>query len=211
MQTEQHLQNLTELKKILARNTRFLSFSGLAGVIAGVIALLGEFIAVSYYQRHYPEIQHMSMAETPGAYYPFIMIALVVVVLSVGIGTWLTRRNMKIEEGSTNHKLVQNTLVNILVPIVIGGVLCLVAMYRGEHHLLASFMLLFYGLGLFGGSKYSFDDLKSMGLRFMVLGVITFISPSLSLWTWAAGFGIFHILYGLRIYLKHRSRSKQLV
>lgn len=68
-------------------------------------------------------------------------------------------------------------------------------------------MLLFYGIGLFNGSQFSFDDLKYMGLRFVGLGLLTFVMPELSMWTWGAGFGVFHILYGLRIYIKHERKT----
>lgn len=43
-----HIQDLAEIRAIMQRSTKFFSLSGLAGVSAGVFALIGA--AVVYYQ-----------------------------------------------------------------------------------------------------------------------------------------------------------------
>ena len=42
---QQHLQDLTEIRSIMERSSRFISLSGLSGVFAGMFALVGSYIA----------------------------------------------------------------------------------------------------------------------------------------------------------------------
>ena len=42
---KQHLQDLTEIRSMMERSSRFISLSGLSGISAGVFALVGAYIA----------------------------------------------------------------------------------------------------------------------------------------------------------------------
>ncbi len=46
MEAEKHLDNLKEIKQLMERSTRFLSLSGLSGIMAGVSALIGAFFGL---------------------------------------------------------------------------------------------------------------------------------------------------------------------
>lgn len=48
--TSQHLETLSEIRSIMERSTRFISLNGLAGVFAGVFALIGAIAAYYYLQ-----------------------------------------------------------------------------------------------------------------------------------------------------------------
>lgn len=206
MKHQQHLENLSELKGILSRNTRFLSFSGLAGVIAGVLALIGQTVAVMYYLSH-PEID-ITKKLAPEHAIVFLTISAAIMILSVGVGYVLTNKNIKKTGEKLNSGLIKNTLLNICLPIAVGGVMCLMAYMQGHNMVIPSYMLLFYGLALFGGSKYSFDDLKMVGSAFILLGMVSYFDPSLSIFTWGLGFGILHIVYGLQIYFQRERKRK---
>lgn len=200
MEHENHLQNLNELKRILAKNTRFLSFSGLSGIIAGALALIGLWLFV--------ELAYSDIKLSHENYFLLgLSIGLSIIILAIGCGIVLTRRRIKKEGTKVNQAVVKNTLIHILLPIVAGGITCLILAYQGQYTYVPALMLLFYGIGLFNGSQFSFDDLKYMGLRFISLGILTLLMPQWSMWTWGVGFGLFHILYGLRIYFKHERKT----
>ncbi len=42
---KQHLQDLTEIRSMMERSSRFISLSGLSGISAGVFALIGAYLA----------------------------------------------------------------------------------------------------------------------------------------------------------------------
>ena len=57
-ETKKHLDSLSEIKTLMERSTKFISLSGLSGVIAGITALIGAAVAylrLDYYlgkERH---------------------------------------------------------------------------------------------------------------------------------------------------------------
>jgi hypothetical protein len=62
---------------------------------------------------------------------------------------------------------------------------------------------MFYGLALVSASNFTFADVKYLGLCEILLGLIAACVPGYGLLFWAIGFGVLHIIYGARIYLKY--------
>lgn len=124
MDHEKHLQNLCELKNILSKNTRFLSFSGISGVIAGALALLGMWLFVELVQSDIRMSNERCLLLG-------ILIGSGIIILAVGFGIFLTRRRIRLEGTKVNQSVVKNTLIHILFPIVIGGITCLILAYQG--------------------------------------------------------------------------------
>ena len=46
MTDQEYLQEITEIKKIMNRSSRFISLSGMSGVLAGIYALIGATAAI---------------------------------------------------------------------------------------------------------------------------------------------------------------------
>ena len=42
---EESLQELAEIRRLMEKSTRFLSLSGLSGIIAGIVAIVGALVA----------------------------------------------------------------------------------------------------------------------------------------------------------------------
>jgi hypothetical protein len=81
-------------------------------------------------------------------------------------------------------------------------------MTKGELGYLIPVTLIFYGLSLVNASKYSFDEIRTLGVLQTVLGLIAAWLPDYVLLLWATGFGILHIGYGLLIHTKHQNGNK---
>ena len=96
-------------------------------------------------------------------------------------------------------------LVNTGFPIVVGGVFCIILMIQDVVGLVAPVMLIFYGLGLINGSKYTLDDVRYLGVVEVMLGLLAAMIPGYGLYFWAFGFGIMHIVYGLLMYFKYEN------
>jgi hypothetical protein len=91
------------------------------------------------------------------------------------------------------------------LPLATGAVFCLILFSQGLSGLIAPSLLIFYGLALLNGGKFSFEEISYLGISEIVLGLIAlaFISMGQGLLFWAAGFGGLHILYGILMYLRH--------
>ena len=51
---EKHLEELSEIKKLMERSSKFMSLSGMSGITAGLIALIGSIIAYWYMDIYFP-------------------------------------------------------------------------------------------------------------------------------------------------------------
>jgi hypothetical protein len=89
------------------------------------------------------------------------------------------------------------------LPLLAGGIFCLGFMQYGHALYLAPACLVFYGLALYNGSKYTLSEIRYLGLLEVLLGVVCLFMPGYGLYFWAAGFGVLHILYGIVMWNKY--------
>ena len=201
------LAQLTEIRAIMERSSRFLSLSGLSGVGAGVVALLGSVVAHFYLQDHYPNgyirLINGSAAERQAAL-PFLLLLAAVVVggalLVAFFFTWRrTRRAGQVLWNAPARRLS----IALALPLVVGGLFCLRLYLGGDAGMVVPGMLVFYGLALLNASKYTLDEIRWLGLTQMGLGLVAMLLPGWGLIFFALGFGLGHIGYGLVMYNRY--------
>jgi len=205
----EHLETLSEIRSLMERSSRFISLNGFAGVFAGTFALIGAYAAYKYLHLHFfqPNYYQYSVT-TEGArniqfYIFFLTDALLVLLASLGVATILTVRKAR----KKGLKLWDNTgkrlLYNMLIPLIGGGAFCLIMGYHGFPGLVAPATLLFYGLALINASKYTYNDIRYLGLIEVGVGLAAAIWIGYGLLFWAFGFGVMHIIYGIIMYYKY--------
>jgi hypothetical protein len=64
-------------------------------------------------------------------------------------------------------------------------------------------LLVFYGIALLNGSKYTLEEIKYLGLTQMALGLLGLLLPGYGLLLFGLGFGLGHIGYGLLMYNRY--------
>ena len=80
-------------------------------------------------------------------------------------------------------------------------------MNQGEFLLVAPGCLIFYGLALVNGSKYTLGEVRLLGFGMLALGLMNLWFLGYGLYFWAMGFGILHIVYGAAMWLKYERRN----
>ena len=80
-------------------------------------------------------------------------------------------------------------------------------MYNGEFELVAPGCLIFYGLALVNGSKYTLGEIRYLGYGMLALGIMNLFYVAYGLYFWAMGFGILHIAYGITMWMKYERNS----
>jgi len=89
------------------------------------------------------------------------------------------------------------------VPLVVGGIVSLILIYRNQTDLVAAMMLIFYGLALVNVSKFTFNEVHYLGIAEIVLGIAAALFLYHGLLFWTIGFGFCHIVYGIIMYKKY--------
>ncbi len=212
MKQTQHLENLIEIRSIMEHSSRFISLSGLSGVLAGIFALIGATVAFWYfnYEFYTPELFNQ-IFDYKGYPLPDFLIFLfadagLVFVFSLFFAIVLTTRKAKKSGHEIWSKAVKQMLVALIIPVVTGGIFCVVLLFYGAIFLIAPATLIFYGLALLNASKYTLNDIKYLGIIEILLGLTACFIPGYSLLIWAIGFGVFHVLYGIIMYYKYEKQ-----
>jgi hypothetical protein len=95
-------------------------------------------------------------------------------------------------------------LVNLLIPLITGGIVCVILLRMGYIGFLPAMTLIFYGLALVNGSHYTHSHIRYLGMTEILLGLLALVFISQSLYIWMLGFGLFQMVYGLLIQRKRR-------
>lgn len=185
----------------MEKSSRFISLSGLSGIAAGIFALIGAAAAFLYYEIPFGSSEIYVRKDYESLRFFFLDAALVL-LLSIGTGIYLTARQAKKKDQRFWDKTSKRLLINLAVPLITGGLFCLALL---DHYppLIASAMLIFYGMALLNGSKYTLDDVRYLGYCEIGLGLINAFIGGYGLIFWSIGFGVLHIIYGAVMYRKY--------
>lgn len=197
MEDKDLYDEISSIKKIMERSTKFISLSGLSGILAGVYALIGAGIG---YEIVYGK------GILRGGYsidIQLFAIALAVLLLSVSTGIALTTRKASRKGQAVWNQSSKALLKNGMLPLLVGGAFILILLSHGYYHIIAPACLIFYGLALAAASQYTYGDVKWLGITEIVLGLLAMLLPGFDLLFWALGFGVMHILYGSIMYFKY--------
>lgn len=200
-----YIQDITEIRSMMERSSKFLSLSGWAGIMAGIYALAGAYIAYAHFNFNPDRIYYDSggMAEFSPTLYKVTGLAVVVLILALVTAILLSSNKAKKKGEKIWNATSRRLLVHMAVPLVSGGLLILVFISKGLIGLLVPATLIFYGLSLYNAGKYTIDEVKSLGITQIVLGLISSYFVEYGLLLWAAGFGIIHIIYGIYMHLRY--------
>lgn len=202
MDKEKYIDDIREIKEIMDKSSRFISLSGWSGIFSGLVALLGAYLAYSivYSTASVAESGHFIIDSQKTAI--LLQIAVATLVLAIIGAIVLTRLEVKQKQQKIWDHQTQRLIVNLLIPLAIGGICCLVLLLQGFTHIVAPLSLVFYGISLVNASKYTVSEIRSLGLLESGLGIIALAMPGYGLYFWAAGFGVLHVIYGLIMLLR---------
>ena len=208
-QENEQLKAILQMRDMMERSSKFLSLSGLAGIIVGCLAMVG--VAFAYWILSMPlhEINYLQFIESKNENFlskqiQWLMLdAILVLFLALITGSFLAIRNAKRKGLSIWDATTKRLIYNMFIPLFVGMFLIIAFMLKGQIQFVLPIMLIFYGLALFNASKYAIDEINFLGVLEIGLGIIAIFWVELGLLIWLLGFGILHIIYGSVIYFKY--------
>lgn len=214
---ENPYNQLKEIRSLMEKSSRFVSLSGWTGVMAGIYAILGAIAAYFVIFKMNVSIEQIPLSQdTYGSARPIryeftndwntllskqhiylILIAVCVILLSASTAIFHSNIKAKKQGVKVWNATTQRLFAQVAIPLITGGAFSLALLYYGHAGLIAPAMLIFYGLALLNGSKYTLKEFHSLGLLEIGLGLISLFFIGYGLVFWTVGFGVLHIIYGI--------------
>jgi hypothetical protein len=201
---QDYIRDIAEVRFMMERSSKFLSLSGFAGIMAGIYALGGAYVAYRVFGFN-PDALRYGVSEAGVLFNGILQVmglGLVTLVLALGTAIFLSHRNAEKRGEKLWNPATKLVMYNMAVPLVTGGLLILVMLLHGFVGLVVPCSLLFYGIALYSAGNFTYREVRSLGLIQILFGLLGAYFVGYSLLFWALGFGVTHILYG--IYMHYR-------
>jgi len=198
-------QDLAHIKEMMERSSRFISLSGLSGVGAGIAGAAAGITAMCLVNESTGgnTIALMGGARE-GLIRSLVILGIVTLLVAVFFGCFFTMRKSRRLGLNVWTSSTKQILINLALPLVAGGIFVLALLYHELFGLVAGATLIFYGLALINAGKYTYSDIKYLGMLEILLGCISLFWLGKGLLLWTIGFGLLHIVYGIILYKKYR-------
>lgn len=168
MSEEKHLEALQDIRSMMERSTRFLSLSGLSGVVAGIIALGGASWGHLVLQSIGPlgrglYIDRIDRGITDDdIVQKLISIALYTLGAALFSGFYFTYRKAKRHGHKLWDKTSKRLLINLAIPLFVGGLFCISLIDGDNFYTVPRRLLIFYGLALINSAKYTLPEVHTL-------------------------------------------------
>lgn len=208
-QHENPIHQLNEIKKIMSQSSRFISLSGWSGIFAGIVALVGAYMAHMKIESYY-QIDYVRGTAQPNDLFHYLLILAISVFCVAFLGAlFFTLRKSQSDGTPIWNAISRKLLWNTLIPMLVGGIFILKLHSENLYDYVAPACLLFYGLGLVNGSKFTLGEVRFLGYGQLLLGLINLNYPKQGLLFWTLGFGILHIIYGIAMWWKYERKASE--
>ncbi len=177
-------ENLKMIRDLMERATRFSTFSGLSGVIAGLVSIVGCFIT-------------RAMGKIDERRVEFLLTWSLVILLAVGADYLLTKRRSHLVGKQVLSRLGRQMVIAATPGLGSGALLTI---YFMNHNMLENIFpvwMLCYGIAVCATGIFSQREVTLLGCVFLVAGAFSLLLPVSGLLMMAITFGGFHIVYAI--------------
>jgi hypothetical protein len=208
--SNQPLDSLQDIRKMMERSSRFTSLSGLSCVAAGVCALAGAWLAhkqiIDYYGDDIAKWEYSDRA--------FGMLRIQLLLTAAGtfaaalLGAFLfTWRKARQQGEKLGNHVSRKVFWSMAVPLAAGAVFTYGMLQYSEWRFVTPASLLFYGLGLVSAGKYTVAHIRYLGYCEIILGLLNMVYIGHGFYFWVIGFGLLHIIYGVMMWWTYERKA----
>jgi hypothetical protein len=194
---EDRLKDISDIRSMMEQSSKFLSLSGLSGISAGIVGIAAAVIALNFSSAAGKE------SSGSNGVVLFLIGSVLTLIAALSLAAYFSLRMARKKELPVWSPATKSLLVNLFIPLAVGGLFCLILVYHNIPFLIAPSMLIFYGLALLNASKYTLKEIRYLGMSEICLGLIASIWVQFGIVLWGIGFGILHIVYGTFMYFKY--------
>lgn len=202
MKKEDIVADIGQIRSMMVRSSKFMSINGLSGVLIGCYAIIGAGIAHLILTNEYGSLLE-GLTPDVNIVGRMIFLGASILLLSIASSIYMAKLKAKKIGQSIWNPTSKALLMAVGLPLLTGGLFCIILLISGNFSLISSCLLIFYGLALAAGSIYTFNEVRVLGILEICLGLLALAYPEHGILFWALGFGVLHIIYGLIVHNKY--------
>jgi hypothetical protein len=201
-------EDIKVIRKMMEESTRFLSLSGLSGVFAGVVSIIGAYLVYLFILDNgaiefSTYLSGLTDPNYPVSGWLLIVDALTVLGLAITFALVFSLRKARRDKKKFMTPISLRMLLNLSIPLFTGGVFVIALVLADQLLFIVPCFLIFYGLALVNAGKFTFSEIFYLGLLEIIIGLVALFVPEWGLIFWLAGFGVLHIIYGAAMYRRY--------
>lgn len=205
MDSKNYHEDLLHIRSMMERSSRFISLSGLSGVVAGLAAIIGSvYVFFAFKREGIDYFDGDRNIFSPELVKELVITGTLILLTAVSSGYFFTADKSRKKGQKMWDATTRRLLVTFIVPLVTGGIFCLGLLYHHLFVLVAPATLIFYGLALVSAERYTLTDIRYLGYCQIILGLLSLFFLGWGLLFWTIGFGALHIVYGLIMHKKYK-------
>ena len=182
-------ENLRLIRELMERSTRHSTFSGVSGVFAGTVSIVGCLVTRWIGERGLSSDAYAAA---------FLTIWASVVLLAIGADYFLTKRRAAAVGKRIMSRLGKQMFVASMPGLGSGAVITFYFLRQGLLPQVYPVWALCYGAAVCAVGLFSQREVTRLGLAFLIAGTATLLLfPLYGLPMMALTFGGFHIVYGI--------------
>ncbi len=182
-------ENLRIIRDLMERSTKYSTFSGVSGVLAGAASIVGCLVT-----------NRLSGRQEAGVEAPaeFLLTWFLVIVFAIGADyLFMKRRAVRVGKRVVS-RLGTQMIVASAPGLGSGALLTFFFFQQGWMAHIYPVWMLCYGIAVAAVGLFSQREVSYLGAAFLLAGALTLFLPvSLGVPMMAAAFGGFHIVYGI--------------
>ena len=183
-------ENLRVIRELMERSTKYSTFSGLSGILAGLYSIVGCIVT---------SLLPAASTDAPAFRIPFLVTWSLVIFCAVATDALLMKRRA----ARVGKRIVSRLGKQMIYAAGPGlGTGALLTLWLARHNLITSVYpvwMLCYGIAVCAVGQFSQREVKTLGVAFLLTGTLCLLVPGLGLGLMALAFGGFHIAYALVI------------
>ena len=210
MEQQSSMEDLKRIRSLMERSSVYHSLSGLSGVAAGVIGIVVYFAAYAFIDPILEKDPQWKFTAEGQAYLIRFFSVASIICLALAFSAILYFNRLKAQQ--TGLPLFDETMkkmfINLFIPLISGGIYCIMLIREQNFLLIAPSMLIFYGLAMIMASRHTIIEIRHLGFAELILGLIAIFFKEYGMWFWLSGFGLVNVIYGAYIYFTYERKEE---
>ncbi|MGB7842548.1 MAG: hypothetical protein WBL21_07145, partial [Salinimicrobium sp.] len=120
---QEYARDISEIRSMMERSTKFLSLTGWSGIMAGIYALIGALAAFTLFGTSGLLHKGLERQEFSMELFSLVMLGILILFLAIGTAVFLSYRKARRNRQTLWNPVARRLVSSMAIPLFTGGIL----------------------------------------------------------------------------------------